>query len=727
MSAVRFDVARGLAELGELVRLTAAPASTREISEQGIRLLCRSLGASGAALILRRPEEADLEVTCTCGKTPAEDLLAEASRALSSSEPVLEGATLVGIRLPGETGPVGAIVVGRPRFWGEQARAFSATAARVIAAALRAAATIEEGLAQRELLAQRNLELEILNELARRLEELSTENEMLQAALELVLEKLGLRAGWIFWGREEEGRLSLAAARGISERFVRQARQGGIGRCLCADVFETGRLQFARNTVDCPRLPELVEGREVLTHACVPLKFGRGVLGVMNIANLPGRLFTPQELRFLETVGRQVAVSVDRARRAQAERKRAAEAQALASLARATSATLELEKVLEAVASYVRELLEADRCAILLGEHEAALRLAFLSGPPMSGLEVGSSVDLGKLGARGAVEALRQKRTLAIEDASTDPRANAELARAWSVGSTLLVPLLAHEQVVGLLMISRFAPSAWPPAEIHLGEAFGRQAAVAIENARLYQELRESLVRLHGAQESMVRAERLAAVGTLAASLAHEVRNPLNSINLQLVLLSRRAGQLAEPERARFEGLVEAARREVTRLETLVQEFLALSSTDRVRLLPRSPGAVLREVAQLMAPVAREHGVSVREEISEPLPEVPLDADKLKQALINLVRNAIEAMPSGGRLTLSAEAVDAEVHLRVADTGVGIPPGVDVFDVFLTTKEGGTGLGLPIVRRIVEAHGGRVFYETQPGAGTVFTIALAVR
>lgn len=727
MSAMGFDAARGLGDLGELVRLTAAPASRQEICEQGVGLLCRALGAAGATLVLRRPLEAGFEVVCACGEAAGDTAHADALRALASPEPLLAFGSRVVLRLPGETEPAGAVVLERPAVWDDGARTFSLSAARVLAGALRARATIEEGLEQRELLAQRNLELEILSELATRLQELASEDQMLQAALEFVLQKLGLRAGWIFWGREEEARLSLAAAHGISDRFVSEARDKGIGRCLCLDVFETGRLRFARNTVDCPRLPALVEGTEVMTHACVPLKFERGVRGVMNIANLPGRLFTPQELRFLETVGKQVAISVDRARRAQAERRSNAEAQALASLSRATSATLELDEVLEAVGIYTRELLEADRCAILLGGDETALRLAFLAGPPMAGLDLEAVVDLGRLGARGAVEALRQRRTLAVEDATLDPRVNAELARTWSVGSTLLIPLVAHEEVVGLLMVSRFRPSAWPAEQVQLGEAFGRQAAVAIENARLYRDLRESLVRLHGAQESMVRAERLAAVGTLAASLAHEVRNPLNSINLQLVLLSRRVGRLAEPERGRLEPLVEAARREVTRLETLVQEFLSLSSLDRLRLAPRSPGEVLREVARLMAPVAREHGIAVREQIPGRLPDIPLDADKLKQALINLVRNAIEAMPSGGSLTLSAALGDGAVQLRVADTGVGIPPGVDVFDVFLTTKEGGTGLGLPIARRIVEAHGGRISYESRPGAGTVFTVALAVR
>ncbi len=726
-----FDAALGLVHLGELVRLTGTPASLREICEQGVGLVSRALGAAGGLLLLRSAEGTGLAVACRCGIEADEHLAAEGARALTSFDPIVEVGRRgdlpesVVLRLPGDTEPAGVLVVDRPAFWDEHARAFAQSASRILSSSLRAAEVIEEGLGQRELLAQRNLELEILGDLATRLQELDGENPMLQAALEVVLQKLGLRSGWIFWGREEVGKLSLAASAGISEQFVREAKEQGIGRCLCLDVFETGRLLFARNTTDCPRLPALVHGNEPMTHACVPLKFERGVRGVMNIANLPGRLFTPQELRFLETAGKQVAIAVDRARTAQAERRRSAEAQALASLARATGGTLDLERVLEAVATYTRDLLDADRCGILLGSDESELRFAFQVGPPLEGLEPGRTVDLGAVGARGAVGALRGRRTVAFEDATGDPRVNADLARTWSVGSGLLIPLVAHDEAVGLLMVTRTQPSAWSTEQVQLAEALGKQAAVAIEDARLYRDLQESMFRLREAQESMVRAERLAAVGTLAASLAHEVRNPLNSINLQLVLLSRRIGKT--PERAQLEALVEAARREVVRLEALVQEFLSLSSLDRLKVTHRSPGQVLREVKELMEPFARERGVAVREDIPEALPEVALDSDKLRQALINLVRNAIEAMAEGGTLTLSAEVGEGEVVLRVGDTGAGIPQGVDVFDVFLTTKEGGTGLGLPIARRIVEAHGGRLGYESHPGAGTVFAVSLKVR
>jgi signal transduction histidine kinase len=223
----------------------------------------------------------------------------------------------------------------------------------------------------------------------------------------------------------------------------------------------------------------------------------------------------------------------------------------------------------------------------------------------------------------------------------------------------------------------------------------------------------------------MMRAERMATVGTLASSLAHEVRNPLNSINLQLVLLSRRVAKLGAQEE--MAGLLETARREIARLDSLVEEFLSLSTIDRISLAAAQPEEVVREVTDLLAPMARTRGIEVSEDLDGPLPPISMDREKIKQVLINVMRNAIEAMPEGGSLRMSIRRSDDTVAIDVADTGTGIAPGLDVFDFFVSTKRGGTGLGLPIARRIVEGHGGALSYHSEPGRGTTFTITLKAR
>jgi len=310
------------------------------------------------------------------------------------------------------------------------------------------------------------------------------------------------------------------------------------------------------------------------------------------------------------------------------------------------------------------------------------------------------------------------------QDVATHPHVNADLARRWGVASQILVPLLARDRLGGVMMATRSRPSSWSADEVALADALAGYAAISIENARLYEEARDSLLRLEQAQHSIVRSERLAAIGTVAASLAHEVRNPLNSINLQLVQLTRRVARCDETLRAGLSSLLETARREIARLDGLVEEFLSLASVDRVSLVPSDPDAVVRESLALMGPLARERGIEVREELEGAPRPIVIDGAKIKQVLVNLIRNAIEAMPGGGVLTVATQGAPGSFVIRVADTGVGIEPDLDVFDLFLTTKKSGTGLGLAIARRIVEAHGGTLSYESEPGKGTTFSIVL---
>jgi signal transduction histidine kinase len=288
-----------------------------------------------------------------------------------------------------------------------------------------------------------------------------------------------------------------------------------------------------------------------------------------------------------------------------------------------------------------------------------------------------------------------------------------------------MIPLTARNHPLGLLLADREHPSQWSASDVELAGALAGHAAIAIENARLYRESRDALVRLQKAQDSMMRSERLAAVGTLASGLAHEVRNPLNSISLQLVLLKRRLTKMEEgPLRGEIASLIETTHNEIERLNQLVEEFLSLSSIDRLSLRESDPEALIRDVVELMAPLARERDVEISQDLEGKLPQVTLDREKMKQVLINLVRNAIEAMPDGGALVVSSRASDGAVILGVADTGLGIEPGLDLFGFFTTTKAGGTGLGLPIARSIIEAHGGDLSYKSQPGRGSTFLIKL---
>ena len=223
-------------------------------------------------------------------------------------------------------------------------------------------------------------------------------------------------------------------------------------------------------------------------------------------------------------------------------------------------------------------------------------------------------------------------------------------------------------------------------------------------------------------ETAMARHERLSALGDVAAAFAHEVRNPLNAVSMGLQRL--RAEFKPEPgeEYARFVDLMQG---EVRRLNTIVEQFITLARPLPLKPAPLQLDELLRELAALVEPEADQARVAVRLAVGA-LPLVHADRDHVKQVLLNLMLNAVQAMTSGGTLTLEAEAVRDAVTLTVADTGPGIAPDVlpRVFDPYFTTKPGGLGLGLTIARRIVEAHGGALAVESEPGRGSRFSVTL---
>jgi signal transduction histidine kinase len=221
------------------------------------------------------------------------------------------------------------------------------------------------------------------------------------------------------------------------------------------------------------------------------------------------------------------------------------------------------------------------------------------------------------------------------------------------------------------------------------------------------------------------RAERLAAVGTLAAGLAHEVRNPLNSASLQLQALRRR---LRRVESAQSEGLtpiIDRVQDEIQRLDGLVGEFLAFARPGALHLADTDLNDLIEGLVALLRPEADAGNVRIELSLDPGVGRVRVDAGQIRQVVHNLVRNALQAMSDGGTLTLRTIAANelAQVGLDVQDDGPGFQENAPVFDAFYTTKGDGTGLGLAIVHRIVQEHGGGIEAESRPGR-TVFRVRL---
>jgi signal transduction histidine kinase len=235
--------------------------------------------------------------------------------------------------------------------------------------------------------------------------------------------------------------------------------------------------------------------------------------------------------------------------------------------------------------------------------------------------------------------------------------------------------------------------------------------------------LRRAHERLFDLQRQLNRAQRLATMGHLAATIAHEIGTPLNSVAVHLQLLARSAG-LTDQDRQRLVTIDG----QIRRLVQTVQQRLALTRGETRRLEPTDLNNLVRSVTDLMAPVLVAKGIACRFATDGELPTIQVDGHQVQQMLLNLLTNAVDAMPTGGSLRVETGVAGDTVWLRVADSGPGIPPEAreQVFAPFFTTKPQGkgVGLGLAISRQIVEAHRGTIEITESPGGGATFEIRL---
>jgi signal transduction histidine kinase/putative methionine-R-sulfoxide reductase with GAF domain len=573
---------------------------------------------------------------------------------------------------------------------------------------------------------KRRVELAILSEVASRIHSEDDVQAILDIALDRILAGFGLRAAWVFMGDATDRKLHVAAHSGVNPAYLEEVREHGLGDCLCPEVFWTGHSMQIRNTTQCPRMPTIVAGlREPVAHACIPLTFQGSTRGVLNVAAAPGQIFTEEELRFLETVGNQVCLAVERATHLKAERIYNQEARALAALNKGIGESLNPDAVLKAVSDTALEILGVDRALVFLGSEPSHLTVARLAGPPHPDLKEGQFVDLVAAGSRLQRRALEEQARFQVDDSATDDRMGKDLAQRWGLASALIVPLVARKTTLGLLVLSRTAPHRWTGEEMDVAEALASQASVALENAGLYERARRAYRDLKEAQAQIIQNEKMAVVGTFASGLAHEVRNPLNSIALQLSILERRVAPLEAGLAGEIKELIGVIREEVKRLDNLVGDFLQFSRVSRGQYRTASLDGLIDEVVRLLHPEARTAGVSLkRERVALPVSELRIDAERVKQVVINLVRNAIEAMPGGGAVVVESGLVDGQAQIVVKDTGPGLPEGLDVFQLFVTTKAKGTGLGLSIAQQIIHDHGGEITASSKPGKGATFVVSL---
>ena len=518
---------------------------------------------------------------------------------------------------------------------------------------------------------------------------------------------------WIFDERDQK--LKLKATQSISEEYLKE-RSLALGEGVVGGVALRNQPMAILDVLRDPlyKEKELAKKEGLVSMLSVPMCIKDRVIGVINCYTSFPHSFSKSEEEILTTVANQAAICIENSGLAEA---------------------FDIDEILRLVLEGVTKNIGFDRARLyLINEKRNILECKMAVGIDEEKIK-GIALHLDPEDSAVARSVLERKPFI-IQDAGQDPRVNPFLREKLNLHSLLVVPLLAKGKALGAIAADFLEPNKSITKEtLESVTAFAQQAGLAIYNAFMYQELKafsqqmeekiqKTTADLRKTEAQLIRSEKLAALGQLAAGIAHEIRNPLTSINILIHSLTENF----PPESARREDL-QVIEEEIRRINEIVDQFLRFARPAPPRLQKADAFSIFEETLQLLRPQMEKHRIIVQKEF-QVLRPISMDREQMKQVILNLLLNAVQAMPNGGRLTLRGQVLEDGlwVTLSIRDSGIGIPSEDmnKLFDPFFSTKEGGVGLGLSIAHRIIDQHHGKIEVESAPGKGTLLTVWLPI-
>lgn len=518
---------------------------------------------------------------------------------------------------------------------------------------------------------------------------------------------------WILDERDQ--RLKLKATQSLSEAYLKE-RSLALGEGVVGHVALHNKPIMIPDVLQEPlyKEKELAKREGLVSMLSVPMCLKERVIGVINCYTSYPRAFSKAEVELLLTVANQAAICIENS---------------------GLMETLDIDEILRLVLEGVIQNTGFDRARLyLLNEKRNMLECRMAVGvdvEKIKGIELPLIPEVSVV-SRSFIE----KRPYVIPDATRDPRVNPLLKEKFNLHSLVVIPLLAQEKALGVIAADHTEPGKILTEEmLNSVMIFAQQAALAIQNASMYQELkqfsqrmeekiRETTAHLRKTEAQLIRSEKLAALGQLAAGLAHEIRNPLTSIHILIHSLMERL----PTENAHRQDL-KVITEEIDRINEIVNQFLRFAKPAPPSFEKTEVVSIVEEILPLLRPQIEKQQIEVQREF-QALPLVLMDREQVKQALFNLILNAVQAMPSGGKLILGGKnSEDGQwIQLLIRDTGTGISEDhlPLLFDPFFSTREEGMGLGLSIAHRIIDQHHGKIEVESSPGKGTLFTVWLPI-
>jgi signal transduction histidine kinase len=402
------------------------------------------------------------------------------------------------------------------------------------------------------------------------------------------------------------------------------------------------------------------------------------------------------------------------------------ESQTLLEISQMLAGTIDLDIILQQIADAATALIKSASRTILhlLDDSGNYLQAVAVSGPDRPKVRTRLNFKLGE-GIAGTV--LECCQTINVPDVLEDARyvpVKMVIRDEAPIRSLLVAPVITDDKRLGTLSVNSPFSNVFTQDDERLLTTLGVQAAVAIGKARLYADLQAALQHEKDTRAQLVQAEKLAALGRIVASVAHELNNPLQAIQNALYLIDIEEN-LSQQAREDLQTVLTEANR-MAELIARLRETYRPAVSEEFQLI--SINSIVLDVHKLLATHLRHNQIEFQFYPDENIPLVPVIKDQIKQVVLNICLNAIEAMQHGGQITVRSDNQwdGKSVTLSISDTGPSIKPEIlpYIYDPFVTTKDGGTGLGLAITYDIVQRHQGKIEVESEPPSGTTFRISL---
>lgn len=725
-----------LALVNELASAASSGTDTDQVARRVLRRLRRVFGQANVSLLLLSQDGKSLREYGDGGEAEAIQTIelsrTTAGRVVESGRPLRSGNVkeLSGLQalrpqshselsvpLKVRGSVIGVLAVTSPEY-----HAFSTQDEQLLVMIASHLAGLVENVRLYEEARQRARNLSLIHQVVQRVVGLNEMQPIAQVAAELMVEQFDYQAAGILLLEEYGKELTIQGSAARQPGALGDLEQALPHSRLAWQVLRDGASRMETVEAATERYTEAAGHSSLM---CVPLMEGARVSGVIHVQRDRPNAFNENDLLALEALAGVLSSVMMNARRYQELQTNVRQLQAVRETALDIAADLDLDALLRRVVHRAKALVGARGGGLALVDPRGEFVRMVVSENPWQDT-TGTEIPF-MAGLEGQVAALGEPLVIADYNAWSG-RLNPEKPAHFRAVAG--IPLKLKGQVIGVLSVSDDRPGyLFRPGDLQILELLAPQVAIFIRNARLYQELQERVRAQRAAESQLVRSARLAAVGEMAAGVAHELNNPLTTVSgfIELALEELPADS---PQREDLQLVL----REARRARGVVRRLLDFSRPGENLRVRSDVNELVGEVLTLVQHLVRTNGIEMRIQLWDDLPWINIDPNQIKQVLLNLLHNAIQAMPTGGTLTIQTAHQQRSnrdwLTIAIQDSGVGISPEAleRIFEPFYTTRQvgAGTGLGLSVSYGIVNEHGGFIEVESQVNRGSTFTVWLKV-